>query len=114
MRDADYGRVPDDGVELEGLRRLDAIVLIALTMRGEKRPLGLLRRTYVVLRYRVRGALRRLEHRGLVEPGWSVNLSRSLPAQAKPTPEGVRVARAAAVGLELEGFAGLADAVVGA
>jgi len=104
--------VPEDGVGLEGLRRLDAALLIAVVARSDEGPLGLLRRTYVVLRYRVRGALRRLEDRGLIEAGWSVALSRARPAQAKATPEGVRTARAAAVVLELESFAGPVDALV--
>jgi hypothetical protein len=104
--------VPGKAVELEGLRRLDAAVLIAVISRGEKRPLGLLRRTYVVLRYRVRGALRRLEDRGLIEPGWSLKLSRPQAARVKATPEGVRAARAAAVVFELEAFAGPVDALM--
>jgi hypothetical protein len=102
----------DEGVELQGLRRLDAAVLIAVCMPHERRPLSLLARIYVVLRYRVRGALRRLEQRRLIEPGWSLKLSRPFPAQAKPTPEGERTARAAAVVLELESFTGPVDAVV--
>jgi hypothetical protein len=105
--------MPDGGeAKLEGLRRRDAIVLIAMLDRREKRPRGLLWRAYALMRYRIRGALRRLEQRGLVEPGWSVQLTRQpQPARARPTPEGLRVARAAAVVLELESFAGPVDAV---
>ena len=99
-------------VELEGLRRRDAVVLIAMIDPSEKQPRGLLWRAYVVLRWRIRGALRRLEQRGLVEPGWTVRLTRRpRPVRARPTPEGLRVARAAAVVLELETFAGPVDAV---
>jgi hypothetical protein len=99
-------------VELEGLRRRDAVVLIAMVDRRERRSRNLLRQAYAVLRYRIRGALRRLEQRGLVEPGWTVRLTRRpRPVRARPTPEGLRVARAAAVVLELETFAGPVDAV---
>jgi hypothetical protein len=102
----------DGGVDLEGLRRRDAIVLIAMLARGDRPPAGLIRGAYLILRFRVRGALQRLEERGLVEPGWTVRLTRRpRPARAKATPEGLRVARAAAVVLELEDFAGPADAV---
>jgi hypothetical protein len=99
-------------VELEGLRRRDAVVLIAMVDRRDKRARSLPWRAYAVLRYRIRGALRRLEQRGLVEPGWTVKLTRRpRPVRARPTPEGLRVARAAAVVLELESFAGPVDAV---
>lgn len=100
------------GVELEGLRRLDAVVLLAVAMRNETEPLGLLRRTYVVLRYRVRAALRRLEQRGLIEPGWTVKLADPRPVRATATREGLRTARAAAVVLELEAFGGPVDTIV--
>ncbi len=94
-------------VELEGLKRRDAVVLIVLATHPEdNRPFGVFRRAFYLRRWGIRGALTRLEARGLIEPGWSVATTRRWPVAAKPTTQGRRVARAAAVILELEDFAG--------
>lgn len=94
-------------VDLEGLRRKDAAVLIAAAVtRDDKPPSRLLMRVYILRRWRVRSSLRRLEERGLIEPGWAVRTFRLRPMTAAPTAEGRKVARAAAVTFELEGFTG--------
>jgi len=99
-------------VQLEGLRRRDAAILIVLVMLSKDRPprrrghrlRRALQRWYFLRRWGVRKALMRLEERGLIEPGWvEPRWVAPRPIKAKVTPEGVRVARAAAVTLELEG-----------
>lgn len=93
--------------ELEGLRRRDAVVLMAICAKpDDSPPLGWLAYTFVIRRWGVRGALKRLEARGLVKPGWRLGARRSSSIRPTATPEGRRVARAAAVMLELESFAG--------
>jgi hypothetical protein len=95
-------------VQLEGLLRKDAVVLAALVAlsetgqqsRGKQRtPIG---RLLTRLRWRPKARLRRLEARGLVEPGWTIS-TRSAPlVSATPTPLGRRTSRAAMVTLMLE------------
>jgi len=93
--------------DLRGLRRRDAVLLIAAAVTPEDvRPFGWFRRLYYLRRWGVRKALGRLVERGLVEPGWSVRPLHTWPVRASVTDEGRRVARAAAVTLELEEFAG--------
>ncbi len=82
------------------------MVLIAITQPRSIGTASTLRRAYIVLRYRIAGSLRRLETRRLVEPGWDIRLGRRPTVKASPTPDGRRVARAAAVVLELEEFGG--------
>ncbi len=95
------------GVDLVGLKRRDAVVLIAVAMQPHQaRPFGLVRRLVFLRRWGIRKVLVRLEERGLIEAGWSVHAFRSRPVRASVTGEGRRVARAAAVTLELEEFAG--------
>lgn len=60
--------------ELDGMRRLDAAVLQGLLVQPDKpRAPG---RSAFQLRSRlagVRGAIKRLERRGYIEPGWGLN-----------------------------------------
>jgi hypothetical protein len=99
-------------VVLEGLQRKDAVVLAGVVARSERPGEAVPRRTPVGrfltrCRWRPTPRLRRLEERGLVEPGWSVNTLKPPLVSAKPTPLGTRTARAAMVTLLLE--AGIAD-----
>lgn len=97
----------DTDAELEGLRRRDAAVLIAVLYKPEDpRPFGWFRRRFLLRRWGIGKALTRLEARGLVEPGWSIAPARRWPVEVHVTAEGRRVARAAAVMLELEAFGG--------
>lgn len=89
---------------LNGLRRRDAAVLVGIDYRpDDTRRLRWFQRAVLMRVFRLRSSLRRLEVRGLVEPGWIVKRNRT---RAEPTPAGKRAARAAAVMLELERFAG--------
>lgn len=93
------------GVDLVGLRRRDALVLAALAMKPDRNAPRLRRfmRVLLMRRFRVRGALRRLEARGFIEPGWCIDRHRP---HCVVTDEGHRAARAAVVTLALEDFAG--------
>jgi hypothetical protein len=101
--------VADDDPNLEGLRRRDALLLIALatanpnpTRAPTLRRLWKLTRLYAILRFQVVRRARRLEARGFVEPGWSFW---SPPAKLPTvTPLGERVAILALAMLELEEF----------
>ena len=96
-------------VDPEGLRRKDALILVALLVRqreresdspGPRAPFW--RRALFTTRWRLRGRLRRLERRGLIEPGWRLSLFRHRNNHFEVTPLGVRTAKAAVVTLGLE------------
>jgi hypothetical protein len=94
-------------VQLEGLLRKDAILLAAVVMREERPDADVKRRTPVGrllarCRWRPARRLRRLEARGLVQPGWRINTRKAPLVSAAPTPLGKRTARAAVVTLMLE------------
>ena len=92
------------GADLHGLRRLDAVVLIAAALGPDKtRSLGWFKRVFLLRRYRVRSALMRLEARAYIERGWTLEGSH---IRCTVTAAGERAARAAAVMLELEDFSG--------
>jgi DNA-binding MarR family transcriptional regulator len=85
---------------LSGLGRRDALILGALEHTPENpKKHRWLARVFMLRRYRVRSALSRLEQRGFVEPGWTVDAEGGHYAV---TDAGRRVARALhrAVGVE--------------
>jgi hypothetical protein len=87
--------------ELDGMRRLDAAVLRGLLVPpAEPRAPG---RSAFQIRSRltgVRGAMKRLERRGYIEPGWRLDHDRGATFQL--TELGKRVAPAAAFATEAE------------
>jgi hypothetical protein len=89
--------------ELDGMRRIDAAVLRGLLVPpDEPRAPG---RLGFQLRSRVsgaRGALRRLQRRGYIEPGWKRAHDRGASFQL--TELGKRVAPAAAFAIEAEAY----------
>ena len=93
-------------VDLEGLRRKDAVILMGLVLRerGRERepPRPLWKRLWFVMRRRLRRRLRRLERRGLIEPGRRLEPFRYPPLNCKATPLGVVTAQAALITLGLE------------
>lgn len=92
-------------VDLEGLRRKDAVILVALVLRESeppRPPSSRWKRVWFVVRWRLRRRLRRLEKRGLIEPGWRVDPFGSPSFMSKVTPQGVITAQAALITLGLE------------
>jgi hypothetical protein len=85
------------------MRQLDAAVLAGLNLPPEKpRPPGQKLRHAMLLRLAgVRGALRRLERRGYIEPGWSVDY---MGAHCQLTDLGKHLAGAAAAVLLAGGY----------
>ena len=87
--------------ELDGMRRIDAAVLRGLLVPPEEpRKPG---RARFQLRYRLsgaRGAMKRLERRGYIEPGWKVDHDHGATFQL--TELGKRIAPAAAFAIEAE------------
>lgn len=81
--------------ELRGMRELDAAVLAGLNLAPEnpRQPARKLRHAVTLRLAGVRGSLRRLERRGYIEPGWSVD---SMGAHCQVTDLGKHVAGAAA------------------
>lgn len=87
--------------ELDGMRRLDAAVLQGLLVPpDEPRAPG---RSKFALHSRltgVRGAMKRVERRGYIEPGWGLDHDRGATFQL--TELGKRVAPAAAFAIEAD------------
>lgn len=94
----------DVDAELGGLRTRDALVLVALeTEPEEPREPGHKRRDAALLRVLgIRRSMRRLERRGYLAAGWSVDY---LGAHCEFTERGRRVAQAAAAVLMAKDFA---------
>jgi hypothetical protein len=102
------GTIPSPNIE--GLKRRDALLLLAIVMRTKRQPARGIRRArafarlYVQMRFSVRRRAQRLEERGFLEPGWSFAWR---SARATVTPLGRRAATVAAMMFELEAFDGL-------
>jgi hypothetical protein len=90
--------------ELGSLREWDAAVLAGLQLTPDQpRAAGHVLRHALLLRLSgIRGAMKRLEHRGYLEPGWSVD---SMGAHCQVTDLGKRVAGAAGAALLARGYA---------
>lgn len=82
--------------QLDGLRRRDAFVLAALehTPETPRAPGRERRHAFVVRSLGIRRSMKRLERRGYLERGWSVD---SMGAHFEMTELGKRVAGAAAI-----------------
>jgi hypothetical protein len=90
-------------VDIEGLRRIDALVLIAAAMEPKAGRISWFKRVFYLRRFRVRSVLKRLEARGFIVPGSTVKRGHIYSAV---TPAGEQAARVAAIVFELEDFAG--------
>jgi hypothetical protein len=90
--------------ELRTLREWDAAVLAGLHLTPDQpRAPGHVLRDALLLRLNgIRGAMERLEHRGYLEPGWSVDY---LDAHCQVTDLGKRVAGAASAVVLVRGYA---------
>lgn len=87
--------------ELDGMRRIDAAVLSRLPVPPEEpRAPGRLSFRLRSRVFGVRGALKRLQRRGYIEPGWRVDHNHG--ASVRLTELGKRVAPAAAFAIEAE------------
>ncbi|HEY2771652.1 MAG TPA: hypothetical protein VGI87_13845 [Solirubrobacteraceae bacterium] len=89
--------------ELDGMRRIDAALLSFLLLSPDLPPVSRLKFHLRARIFGVHGAMKRLERRGYIEPGWKLDHERG--AIFEPTDLGKRVGPVAAMAVEAEGFA---------
>lgn len=97
----DVSSATDIDRELHGMRRLDAAVLDGLLVPPDQpRAPGRLRFNLHLLLSGAHAAMRRLERRGYIEPGWTLDHDHG--ATFELTDLGKRIAPAAAFAIEAE------------